>query len=123
MNAWDWFLLALAGGGGAAARFLVDSWVTRRVRASVPVGTLVVNLGACFLIGLVAGWALRQDGSAVPGILGTGFLGGYSTFSTASVEGARLLLAGRLWEAAAHAGGMLVGGLAAAALGLALAGM
>ena len=51
----------------------------------------------------------------------TGFLGGYTTFSTASVEGARLLRAGRPWSALLHAGGMLLAGVLAAALGLWLA--
>ncbi len=120
MTPFEWFLLALAGGLGAAARFLVDSAVARHNRLSMPAGTLVVNLTACFLIGLVAGWAMRAPGSAVPMIASTGFLGGYSTFSTASVEGARLLLGGRPGAAAVHAGGMLVGGVLAACLGVLL---
>ena len=51
-------------------------------------------------------------------VAGTGFLGGYSTFSTASLEGARLLLDGRGGGALAHALALTAGTLAAAAVGL-----
>lgn len=114
-------VLALAGGLGAAARFLVDTWVARRARTSVPVGTWVVNVTACLLLGALTGWALAHPGhDALTGALGVGFLGGYSTFSTASVEGARLLLAGRGLAATLHALTMLLACLAAAVAGICL---
>lgn len=136
-----WALLSLAGGAGAASRFLVDGAVSRRVaslanaaqpqvggplrrglaRHRVPMGTVVVNATACLLLGIVTGAVQAAGGPAgVSTVLGTGFLGGYSTFSTASVEGARLLLAGRTGAGLAHACGMAVLSLAAAVLGLAL---
>jgi len=114
-------VLALAGGLGAAARFVVDTAVARRARTSVPVGTAVVNVTACLLLGLLTGWALGRPGSdGVLAVLGTGLLGGYSTFSTASVEAARLLLAGRRSAAVLHALGMLLACVGAAAAGIAL---
>lgn len=115
-------VLALAGGLGAAARFLVDSAIERHSRLSVPVGTLVVNVTACLAIGLLTGWlGAAADAGPLATVLGVGFLGGYSTFSTASVEAARLLLDGRGRAAAAHAAGMLLVCLAAGWLGLTLA--
>ncbi len=115
-------VLALAGGLGAAARFVVDTVVARRSTASVPLGTVVVNVTACLLLGLLTGWALRPPGhDGLLAVLGVGLLGGYSTFSTASVEAARLLLAGRGAAAVLHALGMLLACLAAAVVGLALA--
>lgn len=134
-----WAVMALAGGAGAVCRYLVDGRVTaavarrrsRRTAAgrrsaleAMPVGTIVVNLTACFALGLLTGWAGRAP-AWVPGVLGTGFLGGYSTFSTACVETARLLLddAGPLRLATlAHLAAMTAGTLAAAALGLWLGG-
>lgn len=117
-----WVLLALAGGLGAAARFLLDSFVARHNRLGTPLGTVVVNVTACFLLGLLTGWGLTHPGrDDVLAVLGVGFLGGYSTFSTASVEGVRLLAAGRTTAAFVHAGTMLLVSLAAAAAGLALA--
>jgi camphor resistance protein CrcB len=123
-----WVLIAVAGGLGASARFLVDAWVTARVssteRITVPVGTVVVNVSACFLIGVLTGLGTHISAvAAVAPVLGTGFLGGYSTFSTASVEGARLLLAGRAVAGAAHTVGMIVASLAAGMLGILLGRM
>lgn len=114
-------LLAVAGGCGAATRFLVDTAVARRHRLSTPLGTLVVNTTACFLIGLLTGLTatLGLD-PRLTTILGVGFLGGYSTFSTASVEAARLLVVGRPAVAVLHAAVMLGAGLTAAAAGIAL---
>ncbi|QAY62967.1 CrcB family protein [Xylanimonas allomyrinae] len=118
-----WVLLTLAGGLGSAARFLVDSAVAKRNRLSLPAGTFAVNATACFLLGLLAGWGLAHPGHAgVNAVLGVGLLGGYSTFSTASVEGARLALARRRLAAVAQPLLMLVACLAAAALGIVLAG-
>lgn len=114
-------LTALAGGVGAAGRFLVDTLVARHNRLGLPLGTVVVNITACFLLGLLTGLLTRTGPSAMASVLGVGFLGGYSTFSTAAVEGFRLLRDRRPWTAIAHTGGTLVASLAAAALGLVLA--
>lgn len=114
-------VVALAGGAGAAARFGVDAWVTRRARTVPGAGTLVVNATACLLLGALTGWLLAHPGhDGLRAALGVGFLGGYSTFSTASVEGARLLLTGRVLAGAVHALGMLLVCLAATVAGLAL---
>lgn len=116
-------LVAVAGGLGAGARFLVDTGVARQNRLSVPLGTLLVNVSACLLLGALTG---LTAGGASPGelraVIGVGFLGGYSTFSTASVEAARLVRAGRGWTAVLHAGGMLLACTSAALVGLLLTG-
>lgn len=112
-------LTALAGGVGGALRFLVDTGVSRRSKGSLPLGTAVVNVTACLLLGLLTGLAGdHPSGGGLLSVLGVGLMGGYSTFSTASVEGVRLLRAGRWVGAIAHSGGMLVLSLAAAMLGL-----
>lgn len=112
-------LVALLGGLGAAARFLVDAVIARWNRWSVPLGTIVINITASAAIGALAGSTLRLVGDGDLALaLGTGFLGGYSTLSTASVEGARLLRAGRLWAALAHSGSMAVLSLGGTLLGL-----
>jgi CrcB protein len=116
-------LLAVAGGLGAAIRFLVDSWVATRLRATMPTGTVVVNVTGSFLLGMLTGWAMRHDGGgAVTTVLGTGFLGGYTTFSTASVEAVRLARGGRGGTALFHALLMVLLSVAAASLGLWLFG-
>lgn len=113
--------LAVAGGLGAAARFLLDTVIARHNRLSMPVGTLVVNVSACLLLGFLTGWAVGDPARGdLRAVLGVGFLGGYSTFSTASVEGARLLLQGRRWAAVGHAGAMLALSIVGSTAGLSL---
>lgn len=110
--------VALAGGLGAMARLVLDGMVRQRWRVAW-LGTLVVNLTGSFVLGLVAGLAA---GALLPPslrlVLGTGFLGGYTTFSAASVETVRL--AGqRRWAAAfAYGFGTALAAVALAALGL-----
>ena len=115
-------LVALAGGLGAMARFSLDSWISSRWRAPLPMGTVIINVTGSFVLGLLTGWALRTSGSEVLAIFGTGFLGGYTTFSTASVEAARLARGGRGVAAGIHALMMVALGLAFALLGLWLTG-
>ncbi|WP_077488139.1 fluoride efflux transporter CrcB [Sinomonas mesophila] len=116
-------LLAVAGGLGAVVRFLLDTAVSTRVHTSLPVATVGINVTGSFALGLVAGLVLA--GVADPGVqavLGTGFLGGYTTFSTASYQSVSLALSGK-WAAAVVNGlGTLAVSLAAALAGLALAG-
>lgn len=114
--------LACAGGVGAAARLVVDGVIKARTRLAYPLGTTVINVSGSLLLGFIVGLAL---GHAVPEqwhlILGTGLLGGYTTFSTASFETVRLLQDGRYLAALSNGLGMLVVAVAAAALGLWLA--
>ncbi|MFT9008273.1 MAG: CrcB family protein [Bifidobacterium sp.] len=117
-------LMALCGGVGAVCRFLVDSAVNKRNRLGFPLGTIVVNVTACLLLGLLTGWVASWhsvDAQNVRFILGTGLLGGYSTFSTASVEGYRLIQHHHYLRAIIHTGGMLVVSLGAGMLGLLIA--
>jgi CrcB protein len=112
-------LLAVAGGVGAAARLVLDGLVHSRIQTAFPVGTALINVTGSLLLGLVTGLTLSH---ALPEewhlILGTGFLGGYTTFSTASFETVRLLQAARYRAALANGFGTLVGAVLAAALGL-----
>lgn len=114
-------LVALAGGVGAVLRFVVDGVVARTHRRSVPLGTVVVNVSGAFLLGVVTGLALDHVASPTArAIVGTGLLGGYTTFSTASLEAVTIARSGgsrATLLAALHATGMLVVSLAAAALG------
>jgi CrcB protein len=111
--------LGLAGGLGSVARFVLDGVLRSRGLGPLPVPTLIINVSGSFLLGILAGAAL---GSALPPawvlVCGTGFLGGYTTFSTASIETVRLIQTGR-WRAALMAGaGTAVVALLAAGAGL-----
>lgn len=116
-------LVAVLGGLGACVRFLLDTLVARWNPWSIPLGTLVINATASTALGLLTGWALvHLDLGDLTLVLGTGFLGGYSTLSTASVEGARLVRAGRPWAALVHAGTMATVSLVGTLLGLLITG-
>jgi CrcB protein len=84
--------LALAGGLGAMSRFVLDGVIRARTAGTAPWGTITINLSGSLALGLLTGLAaasLLPDG--VLAIAGMGFLGGYTTFSTASVETVRIL--------------------------------
>jgi fluoride exporter len=117
MTVWAVVLMAVAGGIGAVARFVLDSIVRMRVEA-YPLGTMIINLSGSFLLGLVVGLTGHVLSPEWRLVLGTGFLGGYTTFSTASVETVRLLQAGRYASAVVNGLGMLVLSVLAAAVGL-----
>ncbi|HVD24116.1 MAG TPA: fluoride efflux transporter CrcB [Lapillicoccus sp.] len=111
--------VALAGGLGAVARFVVDGLVRTRASAAFPVGTVIVNVSGSFTLGLVSGLVLAHaapDGLRL--VVGTGFLGGYTTFSTASFETVRLVEQRRVDLALLNAAGTLLGTVCVAAAGL-----
>jgi CrcB protein len=117
-------LVAIAGGFGAAARLALDGLIQGRHERQYPVGTTVINVSGSFLLGLLGGLAIRHGLPACWHlVLGTGFLGGYTTFSAASVETVRLLQDRRFAAAVANGLGLLVVASAAATAGLALGGM
>jgi fluoride exporter len=82
-----WVGAAVFGALGAVARFRVDSAVSARLPSDFPIGTLVVNLTGSFALGVLVGASVTHR---VAFVLGTGFLGGYTTFSTWMVESERL---------------------------------
>ena len=115
-------LLAVAGGGGAGLRFVVDGAVRGAVGARLPWGTALINVSGSFLLGLLTGLVTLGMPPAVLAVLGTGLLGGFTTFSTASVETVRLLQQRRYAASLGYGLGVLLLSIAAAALGLPLAG-
>jgi fluoride exporter len=112
-----WFWVALAGAAGAVGRFVVDGHVLARTGGRLPWGTALVNASGAFVLGLIAGVA---PGHAFSLIVGTGFLGAYTTFSTWMLEALLLGESGRTNAAVMNVVGQLVVGLAAAALGFGL---
>ncbi|MBQ3829152.1 MAG: CrcB family protein [Aeriscardovia sp.] len=91
MNAGIFIAAMAAGGLGALCRYWVGGAINSRTHFKSKMGTFWVNVSACFLDGLLAGFAAHflaawTGMKILKYIVGTGFLGGYSTFSTASVE-------------------------------------
>jgi CrcB protein len=124
VNALTILLLGLAGGLGAGTRFVVDGLVRSRLRTALPVGTIAINITGSFLLGLVAGAVIVHAAPVeLQAIAGTGFLGGYTTFSTASFETVRLIQSRRTGLALLNGIGTAIAAVAAAAAGLALASL
>ena len=114
--------VGIAGSFGAIARYLVDAAVSDRRRGDFPWGTFVINVTGSFLLGVLSGLVLYQAMDDVPRIvIGTGFCGAYTTFSTFSYESVQLAERGERTSAALYVGASVVIGLCAAGAGLALA--
>jgi CrcB protein len=108
--------VALLGGVGSCARFLLDGAIAGR---AFPLGTLVVNVTGAFALGALAGVGVKSDANL---LAGTATLGSYTTFSTWMFETQRPAEEGRTGAAAANLLVSLALGLAAAALGRVVGG-
>lgn len=114
--------VALASAIGAPTRYLVDRFVASRNRGAFPWGTLMINVTGAFILGLFVGMGAHHGWSKqTVAVLGTGFCGAYTTFSTFSVETVRLVEERAFGKATANVGVSLVAGLLAGAAGLGLA--
>ena len=115
-------LAAVAVGGaiGASLRWSLGTWIVGRTGPGFPWNTMLINVSGAFLIGVLM--ALSLDKGVISGdwrlFLGTGILGGFTTFSTLSYESIALMQDG-LWAAGlANMFGSGIAGLVGAWLGL-----
>lgn len=118
------FLLVGAGGFvGANARYWVNALVARHLSASLPWGTLAVNVTGSFVLGAFLGWTTERvlADPAYRFLVAIGFCGAYTTFSSYAFETIRLWEQGHVWAAAGNLFINNVLALAAALLGVALA--
>lgn len=114
-------MIGLAGSIGAVVRYLLGRLVAQRLRSQIPFATLLINVSGSFLIGLLFVAALRHRiSSTVQVTLATGFLGGYTTFSTMSWEGMQLIRRGNQRASFLYLGGTVALGLLAVAVGFAV---
>lgn len=109
-------MIALGAAVGAPARYLTDRAVQARHDTRFPWGTLAVNVVASLILGVLIG-AQRHVSAEVEALVGTGFCGALSTFSTFSYETVRLVADRSRFYAVANLLISLVAGLGAAALG------
>ena len=115
-------LVALAGALGALGRYGVHGLVESRTASRFPYGTVVVNISGSFALGVVVGLLTYQGlDPDVRTVVGTGFIGAYTTFSSFSYDTLGLFESGATRDALANALGSVVVGLVAATAGFALA--
>ncbi len=81
-------IIGLGGFIGTIFRFLISSLIEKSFATSFPIGTLLVNLIGCFLIGLVSGYFSQKTGDQTQlfFFLTIGILGGFTTFSAIAVD-------------------------------------
>jgi fluoride exporter len=108
------------GGFGAMARFLMSNWASKFNLGGIPAGTLFVNGVGSLLLGLMLGSVLFTEGLSERYRLAltVGFLGGFTTFSTFSVETVQLFEQGRASAALMNIGLQVVVGLVMAGVGI-----
>jgi CrcB protein len=96
----DRYLLVLAGAAvGGVARYVIGAAVMQRFTGRFPLGTLVVNVTGCFLIGVLMSY-FTERGEPHPQLrllLVTGLLGGYTTFSAFAWESFEAVDEGSFW--------------------------
>ncbi len=117
-------LIGLAGSCGACTRYLLGSAITKRTRTPFPFATLLINVTGAFAIALLFALATHKLlPPALQTILATGFLGGYTTFSTLCWESWNLARGGSRFISQFYLVGSLLLGLLAGLAGLWLGGL
>jgi CrcB protein len=118
------FLIALGGAAGSLLRYLLAGAIQRSSASGFPVGTFVVNIAGCFLIGVFVRFLLNMQTSAeLRALLVVGFCGGFTTFSTFSYETMVLIEGGEYGRAATYVVGSVSLCIVATFAGMAAAGV
>jgi len=112
--------VALGSATGGVARFLLSAWLEQRTASSFPWPTLVVNISGSLLLGFLATWTFETAGVSpeLRALLTTGLCGGYTTFSTFSLETFALAEEGQWSRAGAYVALSVIISIAAAAAGI-----
>lgn len=115
-------LVAVGGSLGSVLRYLVSVFTERWVRMSFPIGTFIVNILGCLLIGFLVGWFDKSKviNNDLRWLLITGFCGGFTTFSAFGYENIRLMQSGNTSWALIYILSSLIIGLLAVWLGILL---
>ena len=114
------FLLVFFGGGlGSSLRYLVSIAMNQYSKV-LPFGTFTVNILGCLLIGLILGYA-QKDNTITSNqtlLLVTGFCGGFTTFSAFANENLELIKNGEIFNFSVYSVGSIVVGIVAVFVGL-----
>jgi len=116
-----YLFIAVGGALGSMLRYFMGATAAERFGPRFPIGTLIVNICACFLIGLSIEYLNRHAGlnPAWRYLIPIGFIGGFSTFSTFEWEVWTSVTSGAFWVALLYVALSIVAGFIAVALGAA----
>lgn len=114
-----WYV-AIGSAFGGMARYLLGGWIQQRAGTFFPVQTLIINVTGSFLLGFLQRYGLDSSGLSpeVRAMLTIGFCGGYTTFSTFSLETVRLIESGDSMRALLYTGLSVVLSVAGVVLGM-----
>lgn len=118
-------LLMLGGGVGTNARYWLGVLIRSYQSAQFPWATFVINVSGSVVLGFAAALFLKHPDESRRAwylLVGTGFCGGFTTFSTFSLESLELMQEGRVWTAAGYVFGSVAAGVLGVWLALKLAG-
>ncbi len=116
------FLLVFLGGGlGSISRYGIGLIFNERIKQSFPWATFSINIIACFILGILTAWiATKSNDSQMRLLIGIGFCGGFSTFSTFSAESIALLQRGEWLNTILYIAATVIFCMLAFAAGLAI---
>jgi len=120
MKLFDIMIVGFGGGFGAISRFAIAWGCQRFLSLAAPIGTLIANITGCFLIGLLIGSGKAEQSDTARLLLGVGFLGGLTTFSTFGAETIAHIHHGQYFAAGGNIALNVVLGLLAVVLGIVL---
>ncbi len=115
--------LVIGAGGfvGANLRYIVGRWALQKWGTSFPVGTFIINITGCFILGLFATLSSKLAWNDYWRFLvAVGFVGAFTTFSTFEYESFELAVQGNITRAGVNIFGSLLLGLAAVFIGVSL---
>lgn len=117
-----WYV-ALGSAAGGVVRYILGGWIQERSGSSFPIQTLFINVSGSLLLGFIQRYALETAAVTpeVRAMLTIGLCGGYTTFSTFSLETVRLLEEGDLRRAGLYMGLSVILSVGAAILGISAA--
>ncbi len=114
------FIIGAGGAVGSVLRYYRGQFISKNYPSQIPLGTLIVNLLGCLLIGILLGYFAKNQGLSNEWklLLVTGFCGGYTTFSTFAAENITLIQNQQVSQAILYIGLSVLLGLAAVYFGI-----